>query len=155
MIMGAKNVAAFKEVRNERFSSACCVVSITAGLRSPSILAFARERERDLIRRDLPWGEQRSSQSSGIQARVHASWTFHRSRFQAWETQVSNSTPTHTASKDRRLLLFRVTAEWGEGCVNALGFKSTARTRRFNGHCRLNDSDEAKKHHKKLRPVFV
>lgn len=95
-----------------------------------------------------------SSASGGVQARVHASWTFRRSRFPAWETQVSDSTPTHTASKDRRLLLFRITAERGEGHVNALGFKYTTRTRR-NGCCHRNDSDAARKHPKKLGPAFV
>lgn len=161
--MGAKKMAAFENVINEWFTSACCGVSIRADLSSSSILAFTSSQERDPIH--LPCAPSRctqqhatfpetSSASGGVQARVHASWTFHRSRFPAWETQVSDSTPTHTASKDRRLLLFRITAERGEGHVNALGFKYTTRTRR-NGCCHRNDSDAARKHPKKLGPAFV
>lgn len=70
----------------------------------------------------LPWGKRGLSRPADVQARVHASWMLHRSLLATWETQVSDSTPTHTASKDRRPLLFRITADRSKGRVNALGF---------------------------------
>ena len=55
--------------------------------------------------RVLPWDKWLQPQS------VHISWLLHGSFLQAWATQVSDSTPKHTAIRDRRLLLFRITAE--------------------------------------------